>query len=156
MAIVLEVAGFWSVSQAYLEKSRGRVFFIASAFTYAIGAAFHAMFAPIGLTLQALRQQDYAAVVAAVRTAHEGLGTVAVLGIFFVSLFVLVDVARGKTGYPRWLAAVTPLPLIALMMIVVTLVPVARAVVLPCGINIANCIFLFAATIASTNQSARP
>jgi hypothetical protein len=143
--ILLEIAGFWQVSQG-LRPADGvpvRAFFLLSAFTFTVGAAFHALFAPLGLALHQLRESGAApallsAVAHVVRPAHQGLGAVTLAGIAALSLLFSWTVAVRRTLYPRWMALASPLVLAILFFVLTRFSLALRLVLVPCGLNLAN------------------
>ena len=129
-----------------------RTFFLLGAFTFGLGAAFHAMFASIGLALQAVRgaggsEALMGEVAAAIRPAHVALGTVTVLGIVALSILFSVVVGLKKTMYPRWLAWFSPLAIALVLMVAARFSIQLRLVVLPCGLNLANLLLFTLSTL---------
>lgn len=156
-AILLQIAGFWAVARGLAPAGRaaaGSYFFLAAS-TMALGAAFHATFAPIGLALHAMAgdSQRIAAIADAVRPAQTALGAIVVLGIIAAALFFSVLVLRRRTAFPRWMAAVTPLTLAVVLWLAARLAPSLRLVAVPCGLNGAAMIFFLLATIVLWNRT---
>ncbi len=154
IAILLEIAGFWQIAQGLLPAGAGksRAFFLLSAFTFGVGAAFHAMFASIGLALQAVRGAGGSAarmgeVAAAIRPAHEALGVVTVLGIAALSILFSVVVGLKKTMYPRWLAWFSPLAIALVLALASRFSIQLRLVLLPCSLNLANLVLFTLSTL---------
>lgn len=161
-AILLEIAGFCFVGEG-LRVASGRVanvFIAVSAVAYAFGAAFHAMFAAIGVALQssAAAGSDAAALAslaASLRSAHAGLGAVTLLGIAGSSILCSIRVARGGTAFPRWFAVCSPLVIAIGLAIAARLVPSLRLVLLPAGLNLANLLFFAIAAVSYQRQVGR-
>ncbi|HEV7672150.1 MAG TPA: DUF6796 family protein [Thermoanaerobaculia bacterium] len=157
-AILLEIVGFWLVAQglAPAGERKARAFFLISATAYGVGAAFHAMFAVIGLALREVRadgnEELLGRIARAVRPVHEGLGTVTLLGIVALSILFSVIVWRRGTLFPRWMAFLSPLPMIVGLAVVSRLVPALRLYLLPCGINLCNLVFFALATSRLWNR----
>ena len=154
-AILLQIAGIWAVGQGLVPGSRGaaRAYVLVAAFAMAVGAAFHATFAPIGLALHGAvaagaDPAKLAAIAGQARPAQLLLGTVTLLAIAAASLLFSAIVLRRRTAYPRWMAGVTPLTLSIVLGIAGRLVPSLRLVLVPCGINCAGAVFFLFATIA--------
>ncbi|HEV7506020.1 MAG TPA: DUF6796 family protein [Thermoanaerobaculia bacterium] len=163
VAVLLEIAGFWQIAQGLLPAGAGksRAFFLLGAFTFGVGAAFHAMFASIGLALQALRDAGGSTallgeVAAAVRPAHEGLGVVTVLGIAALSIFFSAVVGLKKTMYPRWLAWFNPLAVALVLTVAGRLSIQLRLVLLPCSLNLANLLLFALSTLLLWNRTVEP
>ncbi|HZF10901.1 MAG TPA: DUF6796 family protein [Thermoanaerobaculia bacterium] len=162
--ILLEIAGFWQVSLGLRPAGRvpARSFFFLSAGTFALGTAFHAMFAPIGLALHALQETGAApallsAVAAAVRPAHQGLGAVILTGIAALSLLFSWLVVFRPTLYPRWMALCSPLPLALFFLLLTRFSLTLRLVLLPCGLNLANLVlFGLSTAVLGRARDARP
>jgi len=157
--ILLEILGFWGVAVGLSRHSLRQWFIAVSSVAYAVGAAFHAMFASIGLALQFAAQSGASAaftsgLATAIWPAHHGLGAITLVGIALQSILFSWSVALGKSTYPRWLAACSPLPIVLLFAIVARFAPSTRLVLLPAGINLANCVF-FALAALTTSQAER-
>ncbi|MFY9822610.1 MAG: DUF6796 family protein [Thermoanaerobaculia bacterium] len=162
-AVLLEIAGFWQVAQGLRPAGAGksRAFFLLGAFTFGVGAAFHAMFASLGLALQAVRGAGGSAalmgeVAAAVRPAHVALGAVTVLGIAALSILFSAVVGLKKTMYPRWIAGFSPLTVALVLMVAARFSIQLRLVLLPCGLNLANLVLFALSTFLLWNETAEP
>jgi hypothetical protein len=147
-----EIAGFWFISSQFLSGHRvaARLFLWPGVVAFSLGAAFHAMFAPIGLALQRVSSTSPALVsdiAAAVRPAHQGLGVPILLGILLYSIVFAWATATGRTRYPRWIAVCSPLVFLVLAALVIRGFPSLRAVLLPCALNAAN-VLLFASAVS--------
>lgn len=160
VAVLGEICGFWFVAQGLKPAGRrpSSIFFAIGAVAFGVGAAFHAMFAPIGLALRSaadagLSPAFAAKMAAAVRPAHEGLGTITLLGILLLSLLFSFLVALRTTAFPRWMALCSPLPVVLLFGALTRLMPSLRLVFFPAGLNIANFV-LFMLAFASYREGA--
>ena len=111
-------------------------------FSCAGAAAFHALFAPIGLALQSAPDEAGRAVlVAALRPAHELLGTPILLLYFFAATLYSGIVAAGRTPLPRVAALATQMPLWLGLLVVARTSPLAGTVIFPAGLSLGNTIF---------------
>lgn len=144
-AILGEAVAFWMLRRAFVRGHRvaAASFGWIAAAGWALAAAFHAIFAPIGLALLRLREHGassewIAAAAAGARGAHEALGTPVLLLIFLAQVVFLIAVARGWTLFARIDALASPLPILVVFFVVIALSPLARSILLPCGINLAN------------------
>jgi hypothetical protein len=151
-AVLLEIIGFWGVALGFTGPKLRFAFFATCAVAFAVGAAFHAMFAVIGLSLQFAADANAApgfltGLAAAVRPAHEALGSVTIIGILILSVILILAIARGRTAYPRWMAALSPLPVVVGLAIAMRAFPSLRLVLLPAGLNFANLVLFSAAAI---------
>ncbi|HXB68065.1 MAG TPA: DUF6796 family protein [Candidatus Acidoferrales bacterium] len=146
-AILAEIAGFWFVSRGLLPRD-GRLanlFLASSATAFTLGAAFHAMFAPIGLAMkqassQGASAETLAGIAAAVRPVHQGLGAAVMIGMLVYSLVFAWAVSLGRSAYPRWGALASPLVFVLCMVPAVRLSPFLRGILVPCGLNLANAV----------------
>jgi hypothetical protein len=111
-------------------------------FSCAGTAVFHALFAPIGLALQtAPDAAGRAALVAALRPAHEMLGTPILLLYFFAATLFTGIVAAGRTPLPRATALATQMPLWLALLVLARTSPLAGTVIFPAGLSLGNTIF---------------
>jgi len=159
VAVLLEIFGFWGVALAFYGRALRLTFFAVSALAFSVGAAFHAMFAAIGLALQFASTSGagpafLSGLASAVRPAHEGLGAVTVIGILALSVLLSAAAAFGRTSYPRWMAVLSPLPVILLLALLTRAIPSLRLVLLPAGLNFANLVlFAFAAVVTKGSNA---
>jgi hypothetical protein len=152
VAVIVEILGFLGVAVGIESRGLRHVFFGFASFGFAVGAAFHAMFAAIGAALQyaAASGSDPAflsGLATAVFPAHHGLGAVILGCIVVLSVLLSWPIARGRTRYPRWMAFLTPLPVVLVFWLVTLAVPALRLVLLPAGLNLANLILFVSAAV---------
>jgi hypothetical protein len=118
---------------------------LLTGFAYVVGAGFHALIGPFLLAIRdagattaagsPLLQQMY-------RQFHM-LRTGLWLSILAASLALLVVLLSGQTLYPRWVAAVSPFPVLVAFRIVARVAPPAVAgALVPAGGNLATLSFL--------------
>ncbi|HEV8122427.1 MAG TPA: DUF6796 family protein [Candidatus Polarisedimenticolia bacterium] len=152
VAVIVEILGFLGVAVGIESRGLRHVFFGFASFGFAIGAAFHAMFAAIGLTLQRATAAGsppelVSGLATAVWPAHHGLGAIILGCIVVLSCLLSIAIARGRTRYPRWMALLTPLPVAILFFIVQIVFPPLRLVLFPAGLNLANLILFVSAAV---------
>ncbi|HUR34384.1 MAG TPA: DUF6796 family protein [Vicinamibacterales bacterium] len=155
-AILMEIAGFWSVYRALQPAGEryARSFFLVNAFGAMLGAAFHATFVFVGLTLQTQSRVGGAAdaefidLLASFNSARVGLAVPALAAIVVGSLlFALVTLLR-PTLYPRWMAVCNPLGFLLLIIGLTLVLPASALVLAPTAINLSHLLFFSAATLA--------
>jgi hypothetical protein len=158
-AVLAEIAGFWFVSRGLAARggSLGAWFFATSASTFSLGAAFHAMFAPIGLALKQAQASGAApalltGIANAVRPVHQGLGVVVVFGILAYSLLFAWAVASGRSAYPRWVALSSPVVFILGLAPVLRFSPLLRSLLAPCALNLANLVLFGVCLFVGTRR----
>jgi hypothetical protein len=152
VALIVEILGFLGVAVGIESRGLRHVFFGFASFGFAVGAAFHAMFAAIGAALRyaAASGSDPAflsGLAAAIFPAHHGLGAITLGCMAVFSCLLSWPIARGRTRYPRWMALVTPLPVAIVFAVACQVVPGLRFILLPAGLNLANLILFVSAAV---------
>jgi hypothetical protein len=159
VAILVEIAGFWSVYRALRPAGEHYAlpFFLMNAFGAMLGAAFHATFVFVGLTLQAQSRvtepvsSEFTELLANFNTARIGLAIPALAAIVIGSLLYAFVVGFKPTLYPRWMAFCNPLVFLLLIVALTLTVPRSALVLAPTAINVSHLLFFLGATIASWN-----
>jgi hypothetical protein len=119
---------------------------LLAAFAYVIGAGFHAA---VGLYSLAMRDAVGAGTLKAMARIFDPLRTLLWVSIFLSSIWLFASVVSGATLYPRWVAAVSPLPCVVLFRILGRIGPPAIAgAAVPAGGNTAMLIFLVVSQVA--------
>lgn len=77
------------------------------------------------------------------------------LGVLGISLLYAVLVLRGQTGYPRWMAALNPILLVALAFLLYLAAPSVGGILMPVAMNFAHLLF-FTASVIVSDRGARP
>lgn len=161
VAILLEIAGFWAVYRA-LQPAGERYalpFFLVNALGAMLGAAFHATFVFVGLTLQAQARvtgpaySEFAELLASFSAARIGLAVPALFAIMMCSLLYAFTVGFKPTLYPRWMAFCNPLIFLLLIVALTLTVPRSALVLAPTAINVSHLLFFTCATLASWSGS---
>lgn len=152
VALIVEILGFLGVAVGIDSRGLRHVFFGFASFGFAVGAAFHAMFAAIGLMLQRAAAagsppEMVSGLAMAVWPAHHGLGGIVLGCIVVLSCLLSIAMARGRTRYPRWMAFVTPLPVGIVFFLVQTVIPSLRPFLFPTALNLANLILFVSAAV---------
>jgi hypothetical protein len=113
---------------------------LLAGFAYVIGAGFHAA---VGLYSLAVRDAAAPATLKVMARIFEPLRTLLWVSIFLSSIWLFVSLVSGATLYPRWVAAVSPLPCVVVFRVLGRVGPPAIAgAAVPAGGNTAMLIFL--------------
>jgi len=158
IAVLAEIAGFWGVALGIARPATRIAFLAVAATAFAIGAAFHAMFASIGLALQFAAASGatpafMAGLASAVWPAHHGLGAITLVGIVLLSVIFSASVALGRTVFPRGAALCSPLAVALILAGIVHFAPALRLVALPAGLNFANLVLFLTAALTARGQT---
>ena len=154
VAILIEIVGFWQIYRA-LQPAGQRFalpFFLISAFGAMLGAAYHATFIFVGLTLQAQSgqveavRQTFTALLASFNSARIGLAVPALLGIVISSLWYAFIVRFKPSHYPRWMAFCNPLIFLLLIVVLATAVRPLALVLAPTALNLSHLLFFISST----------
>ena len=69
------------------------------------------------------------------------------LGVLVISILYVAFVLRGKTSYPRWMAALNPILLVVAAFILYVAIPPVGGIFMPVAMNFAHVIFFTASTV---------
>ena len=153
-AILIETFGFWQIYRA-LQPAGERYalpFFLISAFGAMLGAAYHATFIFVGLTLQAqsgtagASNQAFAGLLASFATARIGLAIPAILGIVLSLLWYVFVVGFKPSAYPRWMAICNPLVFLLLIVVITIGIPSSALILAPTALNLSHLMFFICST----------
>jgi hypothetical protein len=154
VAILIETVGFWQIYQG-LQPAGERFalsFFLISSFGAMLGAAYHATFIFVGLTLQAqsteaeATRQIFNTLLAGFNSARIGLAIPALLGIVISSLWYAFIVGFKPSKYPRWMAICNPLVFLLLIVILTIGIPPFALVLAPTALNLSHLVFFICST----------
>jgi hypothetical protein len=159
-AILIEIVGFWSVYRAVRPAGErfALPFFLVNAFGAMLGAAFHATFVFVGLTLHVQSQATGAAyeelgeLLASFNAARIGLAIPALAAVVIGSLSYGLIVAFRPTLYPRWMALCNPLVFLLLIVALTLAIPPSALVLAPAAINLSHLMFFICATAAARTR----
>ncbi len=70
--------------------------------------------------------------------------------VLIVSLLLIYGIVSGRSPYPRWLAAVTPIVVLAAVFLLYSVAPGIGVYLLPAAMNVAHLVFFFFSTWAAT------
>jgi hypothetical protein len=121
---------------------------LLAGFAYVIGAGFHAAIGPVMLAIRDAPGAAHATspTVAAMRRIFDPLRTALWVSIFASSILLFTAVLTGRTAFPRWTAAVSPLPVVIACRVGARVAPAAVAgALVPAGGNLATLIFVLVA-----------
>jgi len=161
VGILIEITGFWSVYRA-LQPAGERYalpFFLVNAFGAMLGAAFHATFVFVGLTLQAQARvtgaaaSEFTELLASFNAARVGLAIPALAAIVICSSLFAFTVGFKPTLYPRWMALCNPLIFLLLTVGLTLTVPPSAQVLAPTAINVSHLLFFVCSTTATWSGS---
>lgn len=74
-------------------------------------------------------------------------------GVLVISILYVVFVLRGKTSYPRWMAALNPILLVIAAFILYVTLPPIGGIFMPVAMNFAHVIFFTASTLLTLRGS---
>ncbi len=160
VAILVETVGFWQIYRA-LQPAGQRFalpFFLISSFGAMLGAAYHATFVFVGLTLQAQNgqvgaaHQAFAALLAGFDAARIGLAVPALLGIVISSLWYAFLVGFRPSDYPRWMAVSNPLVFLLLIAILAIVIRPLALILAPSALNLSHLMFFTCSTATLWNK----
>lgn len=154
IAILLETFGFWQIYRALQPAGEGHAlpFFLVGAFGAMLGAAFHATFIFVGLTLQAQSgtngesYQAFAKLLDSFAAARLGLAVPAILGIVLSSIWYAFVVGFKPSAYPRWMALCNPLTFVVLIVVITKMIPLSALVLAPTALNVSHFLFFVFST----------
>jgi hypothetical protein len=121
---------------------------VLAAIAYIVGAAFHAAIGPVMLALRDTPEfaRTASTTLVAMRRIFDVLRRVLWITIFASSVAIFAVILTGKTTFPRWTAAVSPLPVVILFRLATRVAPPAIAgALVPAGGNLATLMFLLVA-----------
>lgn len=154
VAIFIEIVGFWQIYHA-LQPAGERFalpFFLISSFGAMLGAAYHATFIFVGLTLQAqsgqveASRQIFTSLLASYDAARIGLAIPALLGIVISSLWYAFIVGFKPSNYPRWMAICNPLVCLLLIVVLGAGIRPLALVLAPTALNLSHLLFFIGST----------
>jgi hypothetical protein len=118
---------------------------ILGIFAYVIGAGFHAAIPFYLAAIQAAHAQDASAspLLTLMARVFVPLQRTLLLFVAAASVWLFVSLLSGKSLYPRWTAAVSPLVLVCLSRAIIRVSPPAVAgVLIPAGNNLSMLVFI--------------
>jgi hypothetical protein len=149
--VLAGVASLWPPLSA-TPMSIGALPLLLTAFAYVVGAGFHA---GIGFFIIAIRdtpaeQRRSSTTIKSMQRIFRPLQSALWMSIFAASILLFVVILSGTSAYPRWVAAVSPLPLVLAFRIAGRVGPpwLAGAAV-PAGGNVAMLVFLLVSLFAT-------
>lgn len=143
--IPFHMLGFWLVYQTILPagKIKALIFLVGSFYFVAVGAGYHGTFAFIGDTIQS----NNIDLLTKMLSYWSFWGITLVVGYILLCIYLGMIILSGKTYYPRWTAALTPIPLMILSASIITIMPDeyygTKAFFAVTGLNLPLLIFYF-------------
>lgn len=160
ITILIETFGFWQVYRA-LQPAGERYalpFFLIGAFGAMLGAAYHATFIFVGLTLQAQSGttsatfQAFSGLLASFNTARIGLAVPAIFAIVLSSAWYAFVVGFKPSAYPRWMAICNPLIFLLLIIVISIGIRSLALVLAPTALNVSHLLFFICSTATLWNR----
>lgn len=146
--------GYWHVFMALRPAPRwARLAVLAAAFyTFGIANVWLGSRAGLALLVQAQAEgaapEQFARLVAAYTAHSESLIQVVRVGVLLVSALLVGLVLRGRTSYPRWIAAANPILLLALVFASYFAAPAIGGYLVPTAMNVAHVCFFGLSSLA--------
>jgi hypothetical protein len=153
--------GYWHVYMALRPASRPARLALLGAAIYTFGIANVWLGSRAGLArlVQAQAEgaapEQFAALVDAYDLYSESLIQVVRVGVLVVSALFVALVLRGRTSYPRWIAAANPILLLALVFASYFALPAVGGYLVPTAMNVAHVIFFGLSTVAWSRTGRR-
>ena len=138
LMVPLYIVGYWHVSRMLEPASAWlrRGVLLLAGYTFAVANVWLGQRIYLAQTVQA--RAEAGPELELPRAAPAEVGAVLVL---VLSLAIVVPVWSGRTRYPRWMAAFTPIMLLAAIFASYFLVPRVGVYLLPAAMNVAHVIF---------------
>jgi len=139
--------GYWHVHLALRPTSRpARLLLLGAAiYTFTIATVWLGSRAGLARLVQAQAEGaapgQFAALVDAYDLYSESLIQIVRLGVLAISGLFVALVLRGRTSYPRWIAAANPILLLALVFAAYFAVPAIGGYLVPSAMNVAHVLF---------------
>ena len=146
--------GYWHVYMALRPASRlARLVLLGAAlYTFGIANVWLGSRAGLALLVQAQAEgaapEQFAGLLAAYNLHSESLIQVVRVGVLLISGLFVALVLRGRTSYPRWLAAANPILLLALVFASYFALPAFGGYLVPTAMNVAHVLFFGLSSLA--------
>lgn len=146
--------GYWHVFMALRPAPRWArlALLIAAFYTFGIANVWLGSRAGLALLVQAQAEgaapEQFARLVAAYTAHSESLIQVVRVGVLLVSALLVGLVLRGRTSYPRWIAAANPILLLALVFASYFAAPAIGGYLVPTAMNVAHVCFFGLSSLA--------
>lgn len=153
----LYVAGYWHLTGNLLAVHRRArlIVFAACAYAFVIGTVWIGQRAFLGLTVQAIDAGRADAILLAGFSAlNEPLVNVLRITLLAFSVIWILQIIRGRSHYPLWMAMLSPAVLIAVIFGVYILWPGPGSWLVPTALNTAHAV-LFSASLCSLSFKVR-
>jgi hypothetical protein len=149
LAAPLYIVGYWHVSRV-LEPAHPllrRAVFLVGGYAFAIANVWlgQRIFLAQTVKARAVASPQEADLLGRMLEAfandNEPLIQIVRVLILVVSILIAVPVVRGRTGYPRWMVAFTPIVLLGLVFASYMVMPAVGTYLLPAAMNVAHVAF---------------
>jgi hypothetical protein len=159
LAAPVYALGYWHVAGALRPAPRGAraAVFGLGVYTFMIAGVWLGSRAQLALLVQAqatgAAPAEFAALVDAYRRYSEALIQLVRVGVLALSLALAAAILRGRTGYPRWFALVSPILLLALVFALHLAAPAVGGYLVPTAMNVAHLVFFGLSTAVYARRS---
>lgn len=146
--------GYWHVYMALRPAARPArlALLVAAIYTFALADVWLGSRAGLARLVQARAEgvapAQFAELLAAYELYSESLIQLVRVGVLLVSALFVALVARGRTSYPRWIAAANPIVLLALVFAAYFAVPAVGGYLVPTAMNVAHVLFFGLSSLA--------
>lgn len=146
--------GYWHVYMALRPADRSIRLILLGAAIYTFGIANVWLGSRAGLAglvqaqAEGLAPAQFTDLLAAYHLHSESLIQIVRVGVLLISALFVALVARGRTSYPRWIAAASPIVLLALVFASYLALPAVGGYLVPTAMNAAHVLFFGLSSLA--------
>lgn len=146
--------GYWHVYKALRPAARPARLALLGAAIYTFGIANVWLGSRAGLArlvqaqAEGVAPEQFAGLLDAYNLYSESLIQVVRVGVLLISGLFVALVARGRTSYPRWMAAANPILLLALVFASYFALPAVGGYLVPTAMNVAHVLFFGLSSLA--------
>ena len=158
LAAPLYLVGYWHIAQMLRPVGRwlAAAIFGLGAYAFIIGDVWLGGRINLALTVQAREAASDAVkpflsrLLGDLSAHNEPLIDIVRVLVLIVSLLLIYGIVSGRSPYPRWLAAVTPIVVLVAVFLLYAVAPGIGVYLLPAAMNVAHLVFFVFSTWAAT------
>lgn len=158
LAAPLYLVGYWHIAQMLRPVGRwlSTAVFGFGVYAFVIGDVWLGGRVNLALTVQAREAASdavkplFSTLLVELSAHNEPLINVVRVLVLIVSLLLIYGIVSGRSPYPRWLVAFTPIVVLIAVFLLYAMAPVLGVYVLPAAMNIAHVVFFAFSTWAAT------
>lgn len=158
LAAPLYLVGYWHIAQMLRPVGRwlSTAVFGFGVYAFVIGDVWLGGRVNLALTVQAREAASdavkplFSTLLGELSAHNEPLINVVRVLVLIVSLLLIYGIVSGRSPYPRWLVAFTPIVVLIAVFLLYAMAPVLGVYVLPAAMNIAHVVFFAFSTWAAT------